>query len=198
MLWVILVGSIFLIFMLIYLDMIGYDLYHNHCRNLYRKVVRAHTKMREDPDHPNWYCGEYVDESEFTDVERKIVSKYNDMRDTFDESKHILWLPMGFLLAVLLVMGGTILGNQLPRYANNEYENWIEEKTSLEYRLSIKEENQIGNELLYNDIVAFNNKLRDYKYNKKSLWTNWWYVQKIADIDYIEYIIEDEGVLNKE
>lgn len=67
-----------------------------------------------------------------------------------------------------------------------DYQNKLYEKSVLEYRLENKEENTIGNELLYNDIVEFNNELRQTKKYSNSLWTNWFNNDKIATIDYIE------------
>jgi hypothetical protein len=48
------------------------------------------------------------------------------------------------------------------------------------------EENITGNEMLYNDIVAFNNELRNVKKWANNPWTNWFNNQDIASIDYIE------------
>jgi hypothetical protein len=56
----------------------------------------------------------------------------------------------------------------------------------LEYRIEHIEENITGNEMLYNDIVEFNNELRSTKKWANNPWTNWFYNQDIATIDYIE------------
>jgi hypothetical protein len=56
----------------------------------------------------------------------------------------------------------------------------------LEYRIEHMEENITGNEMLYNDIVEFNNTLRNEKKWALNPWTNWFNNQDIASIDYIE------------
>ena len=73
--------------------------------------------------------------------------------------------------------------------ANKEidFQNTIYEKKTIEYRIAHKEDNLVGNEWLYNDIVDFNNKLRNTKYWSQNPWTNWLYNDRIAEIGYIEY-----------
>ena len=66
------------------------------------------------------------------------------------------------------------------------YQNVMYEKEMLEYRIEHIEENITGNEMLYNDIVEFNNELRNTKKWANSPWTNWFNNQDIASIDYIE------------
>ena len=67
-----------------------------------------------------------------------------------------------------------------------DYQNKLHEKEMLEYRIEHMEENITGNEMLYNDIVEFNNELRSTKKWANSPWTNWFNNQDIASIDYIE------------
>lgn len=67
------------------------------------------------------------------------------------------------------------------------YQNKLHEKEMLEYRIEHIEENITGNEMLYNDIVEFNNELRSTKKWANSPWTNWLYNKDIASIDYIEF-----------
>ena len=78
----------------------------------------------------------------------------------------------------------TIAITQIP--AETEYQQTIYQKEILEYRLEKKNENITGNELLYNDIVEFNNNLRSIKKWSTNPWTNWFNNAKIATIDYIE------------
>lgn len=66
------------------------------------------------------------------------------------------------------------------------YQNKLYEKEMLEYRIEQIDEDITGNEMLYNDIVEFNNDLRHTKKWANNLWTNWFYNQKIASIDYVE------------
>lgn len=94
--------------------------------------------------------------------------------------------------AITVAVGGVatltcsllILTVQIP--AQVDYENKLYEREMLEYRLSQKEANEIGNELLYNDIVTFNNELRSVKQYSDNVWVNWFVNQKIATIDYID------------
>jgi hypothetical protein len=67
-----------------------------------------------------------------------------------------------------------------------EYQNTLHTREMLEYRIEHMEENITGNEMLYNDIVEFNNVLRAEKKWANNPWTNWFNNQDIASIDYIE------------
>lgn len=68
-----------------------------------------------------------------------------------------------------------------------DYQNAIYEKEVLEYRIENMESDITGNEMLYNDIVEFNNGLRSAKKWANNSWTNWFYNKDIATIDYVEY-----------
>lgn len=69
------------------------------------------------------------------------------------------------------------------------YENMLAKKEMLEYRLE-KQSNIVGNELLYSEILEFNNDLRSIKKWANNPWTNWFNDQKIANnIDYIKFKI---------
>lgn len=68
-----------------------------------------------------------------------------------------------------------------------DFQNTIYEKKTIEYRLEHKEDNLVGNEWLYNDIIDFNNRLRSEKYWSSNPWTNWFYNDRVAEIGYIEY-----------
>ena len=70
-----------------------------------------------------------------------------------------------------------------------DYEKTVYEKQVLEYRLEqVEQGNSVtGNELVYNDVVEFNNKLRNTKKWANNPWTSWFNNDLIADnIDYIE------------
>lgn len=66
-----------------------------------------------------------------------------------------------------------------------EYQNTLHTKEMLEYRIEHMEENITGNEMLYSDIVEFNNELRCVKKWANNPWTNWFSNKDIASIDYI-------------
>lgn len=86
---------------------------------------------------------------------------------------------------ILFTFIGVIIG--VNATAEMDYQNKLHERDMLEYRIEHMEENITGNEMLYNDIVDFNNDLRTTKRWANSPWTNWFNNQKIADnIDYIE------------
>lgn len=70
--------------------------------------------------------------------------------------------------------------------SKTEYENIVYERYVIEYRIENAEDNVVGNELLYSDIVDFNNELRLKKARLNSKWTNWFENYRIKDIDYIE------------
>ena len=84
----------------------------------------------------------------------------------------------------ILIVSISIIDTQVNKEVN--YQNALYEKMVLEYRLDNIEDNLTGNEMIYNDIVTFNNELRSVKKWANSPWTNWLYNEKIAIIDYIE------------
>lgn len=102
----------------------------------------------------------------------------NDCREIFGTASLICLLLPFFSFLILLCMRNNFVDKR-------DYEKFIHEKDVLEYRLESGVE--IGNELLYNDIVEFNNKLTDYKYGRENIWVSWYFNPKIAEIPYIEY-----------
>lgn len=74
---------------------------------------------------------------------------------------------------------------------DNAYQDALYEKQVLEYRLSHMGDNIIGNEMIYDDIVEFNNKLRDDKERANSLFYGWFYNKKVATIEYIDINIDE-------
>ncbi len=69
---------------------------------------------------------------------------------------------------------------------DKNYQDALYEKEVLEYRLENKDENLVGNEMLYSEITKFNNELREHKTYCNNLWLNLFHNDKIATIDYIE------------
>lgn len=94
----------------------------------------------------------------------------------------ILCVAAGLLLS--LVSGGIALGNAA--FYDLDYQNALHEREVIEYRLDHMSENITGNEMLYSDIVNFNNKLRSQKKWANNPWTSWFNNKKIAALDYIE------------
>jgi hypothetical protein len=101
----------------------------------------------------------------------------------YDDLMFACVLDIIFSAVILVGCLTAILTVQLQSSVNAE--NALAEKTMLEYRLS-KDKDIAGNELLYSDIVEFNNELRSTKKWANNPWTNWFNNKKIADIDYIE------------
>ena len=96
---------------------------------------------------------------------------------------------LAMLLTLLAVFGGSsvsvgIIDNQVNK--DIYYQNILYEREMLEYRIDNIEEDIVGNEMLYNDIVEFNNELRSTKKWATNPWTSWFYNEDIATIDYVE------------
>lgn len=119
-----------------------------------------------------------------------IISNGSKIR--YNAREIILYIGMVcFVLGAVMgiVTGGISIGTAINE--DIDYEKTIYERDVLEYRLEQLDENMTGNELLYNDIVEFNNGLRHTKKWADNPWTSWFFNQKIADIEYIELGLED-------
>lgn len=95
---------------------------------------------------------------------------------------------IGLKLAVIAFVASLFVGiGIIDAQANRDvdYQNKLYEREVLEYRIEHVEENIAVNETLYNDIVEFNNELRIVKKWANNPWTNWFYNQDVASIDYI-------------
>lgn len=90
-----------------------------------------------------------------------------------------------FGVAISFTLGAAIIAIQTKK--NAEYQSALYEKEVIEYRIENIDNNTVGNELLYNDIVQYNNNLRKAKMFSNNLWINWFVNDKLAEIDYIEY-----------
>lgn len=104
----------------------------------------------------------------------------------YDELLPVLSLVIGVVGTVLC--GLFLLINLMVMDMN--YQNKLEEKAMLEYRIQ-KGEEIAGNELLYSQVVEFNNDIRSTKILSKNPWVNCFNNWKIAEIDYIEIDKED-------
>ena len=93
----------------------------------------------------------------------------------------LLFIVLGALVSVICV--GCIIGNASTR--DITYQNVLHQREMLEYRIEHMEDNITGNEMLYNDIVEFNNELRSVKKWANNPWTNWFTNQDVATIDYV-------------
>lgn len=97
---------------------------------------------------------------------------------------------LAIFLIVIGIFGSLICGIIAMVVSCNkdvEFEKALYEKKTIEYRIENKNKNIVGNELLYADIVEFNNKLRSAKKWSNNIWVNWFNNDKIAKLDYIEF-----------
>lgn len=99
----------------------------------------------------------------------------------------------GFMLLVIsgivaFFMAIWMLGVQANK--DVDYQSALYQKEMIEYRIDHADEDIVGNELLYNEIVEYNNDLRFIKKWSDSYWTNWFFNEDIATIDYIELDME--------
>jgi hypothetical protein len=106
----------------------------------------------------------------------KIASSYLDII-----SGVILIVGFGAAFACSLLAISNTVTKQV------EFEKVLYEKKTIEYRIEHQEDNTVGNELLYEDIIEFNNNLRLTRYWANNPWTNWFNNDKVADLGYIEY-----------
>lgn len=90
---------------------------------------------------------------------------------------------IAFGLIGMLASGVVAIITQSMAEAN--YQKTVYKKEVLEYRLE-NSDDLSGNELLYKDIIDFNNELRGEKIYSQSLWVNWYQNEKIAEMDYID------------
>lgn len=114
-----------------------------------------------------------------------IIGNRVDDWNTRENLKLIGWMVIVIGIFASVVAVGFIIGNAT--VCELDYQNFLHEKEILEYRIEHMEENITGNEMLYNDIVEFNNELRSVKKWVSNPWTNWFNNQKVASIDYIEF-----------
>lgn len=87
-------------------------------------------------------------------------------------------------LIASLFVGGFIIDTNCNK--DIKYQNTLYEREMLEYRIDNMNNDIVGNEMLYNDIVEFNNELRSVKKWANNPWTNWFNNTDVATIDYIE------------
>lgn len=114
-----------------------------------------------------------------------LISKNTKLDwDTSDNLHFIGFFIIAIGIIVSVVMTGLIIGNAATY--DLYYQDTLHKKEMLEYRIEHIEENITGNEMLYNDIVEFNNELRSVKKWADNPWTNWFNNKDVAAIDYIE------------
>lgn len=102
----------------------------------------------------------------------------------------IVVLTAGIILT--LVLGAYAVGVAAKVGIGTEYQNMLFERETIVYRIDKEKENIVGNELLYNDIIEFNNKVRKEKNGVDNWWISWFYNKDIAKIEYIELPNKEE------
>jgi len=113
------------------------------------------------------------------------VCNYGDNHYSFPDWITITSFVVSLISASLFIASIVFAtANSITKETN--FQNMLYEKQVIEYRIENKESNIVGNEMLYNDIVAFNNKLRTEKKWATNPWTNVFNNDLIASIDYIE------------
>ena len=104
--------------------------------------------------------------------------------DTYED----FYIHTVFLTIFTVFFSAFVGANILPVKINEDidYQSALYEKEVIEYRIDNMSDNVVGNEMLYNDVVEFNNELRRTKKLANNPWVSWFYNQKIALIDYIK------------
>ena len=103
---------------------------------------------------------------------------------------HPVWSVLGALLSLLGVIGlfaSAVFGLRVLINKDVDYQAALNERETLMYRLEHKEENLVGNEMLYSEITDFNNSLLITKKWVDSPWIGCFVNEKIAGLDYIQY-----------
>lgn len=88
---------------------------------------------------------------------------------------------LGWIITIFSVCA-ILLNVVFMRY---DYERKSYEREMFEYRIEHLSEDTVGNEMLYNDIVEFNNSLRWVKRTANSPWISWFSNHKVAGLDYV-------------
>lgn len=116
----------------------------------------------------------------------KIKFKYLDNFDMIVANKigFIGLIIIGISSICLFIFGTFIASVQIPK--NKNYVEMVYKREVIELRLDNIEKDLVGNELIYHDIIEFNNKLHTIKKYSKSIWLNWFCNDLIATIDYIQ------------
>lgn len=85
----------------------------------------------------------------------------------------------------VIVCAGVLIANRSPRLVEKNYQSIMIERDALVYRLDT--EPIVGNELLYKDIITFNQELNDCKLDRDNPWISWFVAPELASIEPIDY-----------
>ena len=83
------------------------------------------------------------------------------------------------LLVCATFIGKAQIGKQV------EYDITLLEQQNLQARITDGSFRVLGNEMVYHDALELNKKLARVKYWSDNPWVNWFFNEKLADIDYI-------------
>ena len=97
----------------------------------------------------------------------------------------LIYTPL-FLVGITALIVSLVIICKVQINRDIDYQNKLYERTTLEYRIENEDTHTTGNELLYKDIVKFNNSLRMTKKWANNTWVSWFFNGDIATIDYIE------------
>jgi hypothetical protein len=94
--------------------------------------------------------------------------------------------------AVIIICGIICLCINADINIDLEYQNMLLERKSIEYRLerAESEDSFMTNGGVYYDAVQFNNNLRGYKTYTHNFWVGWFWADKPAELEYIEFSLE--------
>ena len=105
--------------------------------------------------------------------------------NTYKDFPAGIYMP-SFVIGIAALIVSLVVICKVQANRDIDYQNKLYERTTLEYRIENEDAHTTGNELLYRDIVEFNNDLRMTKKWAKNPWVNWFWNGDIATIDYIE------------
>ena len=117
-----------------------------------------------------------------------VYDRYNWVPELFD----LVGLPLTILGSITTVISIIVIVVNFA-FLDIDYEAKLAERQMLEYRIE-NYEDTVGNELIYADVLEFNNDLRSTKRFADSPWTNWYHNWKIAELEYVDITnIEQKG-----
>ena len=158
-------------------------------REKYLVIIRRWQRNVEDVSEEDY--NNAVEQLKDLDVEAEpIVAKRDKYKniyvkwssDIVDLIKLCLIWCAGIALAICMLV---ILVNNSNGVVNKNVDMLNMEREALVYRLETQAE--IGNELLYREIVEFNEKIYCKQYWHDSVWTSWFNPKEYAEIEQIDY-----------
>lgn len=119
-----------------------------------------------------------------------MIVYYNKSSTPNDEWE--FWGGMIIFASIIFLIIATLIFVKVKINEDIDYQSALAQKQMIEYRIE-QGDNIAGNELLYTQIVDFNNDLRRIKKFANNIWLKPFYNQKIATMEYIKI----EGLCNE-